>query len=80
MPPTTGPSGIIHFAHENFLLVFNMMVGIKKAVDSSVDFPGYTITKRDYSLKGKFYISPWSMSDVKGNKRRLQVRIYIFKI
>jgi len=31
--------GIIHPAHENFNMVFNIMLGIKKAVDSTLDIP-----------------------------------------
>lgn len=29
----------IHPAHENFNMVFNIMLGIKKAVDSALDIP-----------------------------------------
>ena len=35
------PDGIkvIHPAHENFNMVFNIMLGIKKSVDSTLDIP-----------------------------------------
>ncbi len=41
----------IHFAHENFNMVFNIMLGIKKAVDATLDMPLLKLTTKDFNLK-----------------------------
>ena len=41
----------IHPAHENFNMVFNIMLGIKKAVDSTFDIPLLNATDKDFHLK-----------------------------
>tara|TARA_B110000285_G_C14834499_1_gene472440 strand:+ start:422 stop:727 length:306 start_codon:yes stop_codon:yes gene_type:complete len=41
----------IHPAHENFNMVFNIMLGIKKSVDSTLDIPLLRATQKDFSLK-----------------------------
>lgn len=42
----------IHFAHENFNLVVNIMLGVKKAVDSTFDM--VTVTPKDFKIKCKY--------------------------
>jgi hypothetical protein len=51
--PTGLPDGLatIHPAHENFNMVFNIMLGIKKAVDSTFDMPLLNATDKDFHLK-----------------------------
>ena len=48
-----GPSGrkAIHPGHENFNMVFNIMLGIKKSVDSTLDIPLMNATDKDFNLK-----------------------------
>ena len=41
----------IHPAHENFNMVFNIMLGIKKSVDSTLDIPLLKATDKDFNLK-----------------------------
>jgi hypothetical protein len=41
----------IHPAHENFNMVFNIMLGIKKSVDSTLDIPLLNATDKDFNLK-----------------------------
>jgi hypothetical protein len=41
----------IHPAHENFNMVFNIMCGIKKSVDSTLDIPLLNATDKDFNLK-----------------------------
>ena len=50
----------IHPAHENFNMVFNIMLGIKKAVDSTLDIPLIRPTTKDFHLKCKYEIAPYS--------------------
>lgn len=49
--PTAGAMSTIHPAHENFNMVFNIMLGIKKAVDSTFDIPLLHATDKDFHLK-----------------------------
>lgn len=49
----------IHPAHENFNMVFNIMLGIKKAVDSAYEIPLLKITDKDFKLKCRFDIAPY---------------------
>jgi hypothetical protein len=53
------PSNVknINFAHENFNLVVNIMIGVKKAVDSTFDLA--QITKKEYKIKCKYEIAPF---------------------
>ena len=55
------PAGMkmIHPAHENFNMVFNIMLGIKMAIDSTLDIPGLKTTNKDFSLKCKYEIAPY---------------------
>ena len=57
--PGTGPAGrkAIHPAHENFNMVFNIMLGIKKAVDCASDIPLARLTPKDFKLKNRFDIA-----------------------
>jgi hypothetical protein len=41
----------IHPAHENFNMVFNIMLGIKKAVDSTLDLSLLKATEKDFHLR-----------------------------
>lgn len=36
---------IVYFGHENFNLVFNIMLGVKKAIDSVINFPMFELSK-----------------------------------
>lgn len=49
----------IHPAHENFNMVFNIMLGIKKAVDSTFDIPLLHATDKDFHLKCQYEIAPY---------------------
>ena len=49
----------IHPAHENFNMVFNIMLGIKKSVDSTFDIPLLHATDKDFSLKCQYEIAPY---------------------
>jgi 1-phosphatidylinositol-4-phosphate 5-kinase len=49
----------ISFAHENFNLVFNIMLGIKKAIDSTFDFEMMNISDKDFKIKCKYEIAPF---------------------
>lgn len=50
---------VIHPAHENFNMVFNIMLGIKKAVDSTLDLPLLKVTDKDFNVKCKYEIAPY---------------------
>lgn len=50
---------MIHPAHENFNMVFNIMLGIKMAIDSTLDIPGIKTTDKDFNLKCKYEIAPY---------------------
>lgn len=50
---------VIHPAHENFNMVFNIMVGIKRAVDGTIDLPLIKVTDKDFKLKSKYEIAPY---------------------
>ena len=41
----------IHPAHDSFNMVVNIMMGIKKAVDSAGDFPLIKIMDKDFKIK-----------------------------
>lgn len=41
----------IHPAHDSFNMVVNIMIGIKKAVDSTLDFSLYKITDKDFKIR-----------------------------
>jgi hypothetical protein len=56
------------------------MIGIKKAVDSALDFKFYKIENCDFGLKGKFYIVPWSISNPQKNvKSKIKVFFLSYK-
>ena len=50
---------VIHPAHENFNMVFNIMVGIKRAVDGTLDLPMLKLTDKDFKIKCKLEIAPY---------------------
>eukprot|EP00347_Sterkiella_histriomuscorum_P010876 403374581 len=50
---------LIHPAHENFNLVFNIMLGIKKAIDSTLDIPMLEPTEKDFKIKCKHELVPF---------------------
>lgn len=49
----------IHPAHDSFNMVVNIMIGIKKAVDSTMDYPLLKFTDKDFKLKCKYEIAPF---------------------
>lgn len=57
---------LIHPAHENFNLVFNIMLGIKKAIDSTLDIPMIQTTEKDFKIKSRYEIAPFR-TDAKDN-------------
>jgi len=46
-----GKMDFVHPFHKNFNLVFNIMVGIKKSVDATLDIPMYKPTDKDYKIR-----------------------------
>lgn len=40
-PSVSSKMNFVHPAHQNFNMVLNIMIGIKKSVDSSLDIPMY---------------------------------------
>jgi hypothetical protein len=58
---------LIHPAHENFNLVFNIMLGIKKAIDSTLDIPMLEPTEKDLNIKCKYELAPFRTSNNKDN-------------
>ena len=48
----------INFAHENFNMVLNIMLGIKKAVDATYEHPLLKITNKDFRLRCQYEIAP----------------------
>ncbi len=50
---------LIHPNHENFNLVCNIMMGIKKAIDSTLENPLYEITEKEYNIKCQYEIAPY---------------------
>ena len=53
---------LIHPAHENFNLVFNIMLGIKKAIDSTLDIPLLDPTEKDFKIRCKYELAPFRTS------------------
>ena len=53
---------LIHPAHENFNLVFNIMLGIKKAIDSTHDIPMLEPTEKDFKIRCKYEMAPFRTS------------------
>ena len=60
----------VHIGSNNFVLMYNMMIGIKKSVDSCIDHPCYKLQKDDFRLKCKFYIDPYSITSNAKRKYR----------
>ena len=54
---------MVHPGHENFNLVFNIMLGIKKAIDAVFDFPFNEIQKKDFKIKWVYEIAPWRTTE-----------------
>lgn len=54
---------MIHPGHENFNQVFNIMLGVKKAVDAVLDVPLLEIQEKDFKIKCVYEIAPWRSSD-----------------
>jgi len=54
---------MVHPGHENFNLVFNIMLGIKKAIEAVIDFPLFELQKKDFKIKWVYEIAPWRTSD-----------------
>ena len=49
----------VHPFHHNFNMVFNIMVGIKKSVDATLDIPLVSTTDNDYKIRCKYEIAPY---------------------
>jgi 1-phosphatidylinositol-4-phosphate 5-kinase len=49
----------VHPAHQNFNMVVNIMIGIKKSVDASLDIPMYYPTEKDFKIKCMYEIAPY---------------------
>ena len=49
----------VHPAHQNFNMVLNIMIGIKKSVDASLDIPMYYPTEKDFKIKCMYEIAPY---------------------
>jgi len=62
--------GLVMYAHNNFTLVANMMIGIKKAVDSVLEYP--EVRPEDYKVVSKFYIVPWAVLNDKENMTKFK--------
>ena len=58
---------LVHPAHENFNLVFNIMLGIKKAIDSTLDIPLLEPTERDFNIKCRYELVPFRTASNKDN-------------
>eukprot|EP00826_Nyctotherus_ovalis_P042188 TRINITY_DN4312_c0_g1_i5.p1 TRINITY_DN4312_c0_g1~~TRINITY_DN4312_c0_g1_i5.p1 ORF type:complete len:319 (-),score=78.55 TRINITY_DN4312_c0_g1_i5:357-1313(-) len=58
------------YGHNNFTLVANMMIGIKKAVDSVLEYP--EVRAEDYKIVSKFYIVPWAVLNDKENMTKFR--------
>jgi len=56
---------LVMYAHENFTLVANMMIGIKKAADSVLEYP--KTCPEYFKIISKFYTVPWAMVSDKEN-------------
>jgi hypothetical protein len=54
-----GSMATVHPGHENFNMVFNIMIGIKKAVDSTLEIPLLKPTDKDFLLKSQYEIAPY---------------------
>jgi hypothetical protein len=49
--PAVKNLSMVHPGHENFNLVFNIMLGIKKATEAVIDFPMFELQKKDFKIK-----------------------------
>lgn len=61
-PQVLESAKLIHPAHENFNLVCNIMMGIKKAIDSTLDIPLLEITEKEYKIRCKYELAPYRTS------------------
>jgi 1-phosphatidylinositol-4-phosphate 5-kinase len=52
----------VHPGHQNFNMVLNIMIGIKKSVDASLDIPMYQPSEKDYRIKCMYEIAPYRTS------------------
>jgi 1-phosphatidylinositol-4-phosphate 5-kinase len=53
---------LIHPGHENFNLVCNIMMGIKKAIDSTLDIALLEVTDKEYYIRCKYEIAPYRIN------------------
>ena len=68
--PELGSGNLVMYAHNNFTLVANMMIGIKKAADSVLEYP--EIRPEDFAVISKFYIVPWAVLHDKENMTKFK--------
>jgi len=61
---------LVMYAHDNFALVANMMIGIKKAVDSVLEYP--EVHSEDFQIVSKFYIVPWAVLNDRENTTKFK--------
>lgn len=54
---------MVHPGHENFNLVFNIMLGVKKAIEAVIDFPMFEIQSKDFKIKCVYEIAPWRTTE-----------------
>jgi 1-phosphatidylinositol-4-phosphate 5-kinase len=58
-PQRNPPRNLVHPGHQSFNIVFNIMLGIKKSVDATLDIPLIHITDKDFLIKCKYEIAPY---------------------
>jgi hypothetical protein len=54
---------LIHPAHENFNLVINIMLGVTKAINSTLDIPMLEATEKDYKIKCRYELAPYTTNN-----------------
>lgn len=57
----------IHPAHDSFNMVVNIMLGIKKAVDSTLDYPLLKVTDKDFKIKCQYELAPFKTGNEEEN-------------
>lgn len=57
--PAAPIHNLVHPGHQSFNIVFNIMLGIKKSCDATLDIPLVYLTDKDYKIKCKYEIAPY---------------------
>ena len=63
--------GFVHFAHQDFILVFNMMIGIEKALNTVADVPNEKLEKSQFKFRSTYHTAP---SYIDTNKTYLKIK------